>query len=162
MTTRRDIRTLALQTLYQLDARPGEAPDEIRASAMDAPLDAPAREQAIALALGAWASREQADLLAAELAPTWPPSRQPAVDRAIIRLAYHEMASGSAPAKVAINEAVDLAKTFSTERSGAFVNGVLDKMMRRLSGQPASAADDSPGDPWLHDAINDESPTPEA
>jgi N utilization substance protein B len=154
MTTRRDIRTLALQTLYQLDARPGVAMDDIRASAMDAPVDAAARDEAVALALAAWESRQKADDLAAELAPTWPPSRQPAIDRAVIRLAFYEMSSGSTPAKVAINEAVDLAKAFSTERSGAFVNGVLDKMMRRLEGKPhVDSPLTGPADAWLDDAL---------
>ena len=52
------------------------------------------------------------------------------VDRNILRLAYFEMASGQTPPKVAINEAVELAREFSTQKSPAFVNGVLDKIMR--------------------------------
>lgn len=159
MNNRRDIRTLALQTLYQLDARGEEALEAVRRSVDDAPGDQATHEQAIELALGAWQMREAADELATELAPTWPPSRQPAIDRAVIRLAYHEMAAGLTPPKVAINEAVELAKQFSTDKSGPFVNGVLDKMMHRLAATPpATAADEAPtppttGDAWLDDAL---------
>ncbi len=142
MTTRRDIRTLALQALYQLDARPGEPVDEVRASVHEAPLEPEARETALAMALGAWTCREKADALAADLAPDWPSARQPAVDRAIVRLAWYEMTAGDIPAKVAINEAVELAKTFSTDRSAPFINGVLDKMMRRID--PPNAASRTP------------------
>ncbi|MDX1389866.1 MAG: transcription antitermination factor NusB, partial [Acidobacteriota bacterium] len=58
--------------------------------------------------------------------------RQPVVDRSLLRLAYYEMTSGVAPPKVAINEAVELAKEYSTEKSPMFVNGVLDKLYRQL------------------------------
>jgi transcription antitermination factor NusB len=159
MSNRRDIRTLALQTLYQLDARGEEALEAVRRSVDEAPGDKATHEQAVELALGAWQMREAADELATELAPTWPPSRQPAIDRAVIRLAYHEMAAGITPPKVAINEAVELAKQFSTEKSGPFVNGVLDKMMHRLAATPQTTATDDPstppttGDAWLDDAL---------
>jgi 6,7-dimethyl-8-ribityllumazine synthase len=85
------------------------------------------------LARGAYDGRAEADELMRELAPDWPPERQPTVDRCILRLAYHEMVTGRTPPKAAINEAVELAKRFSTDRSPLFVNGVLDKVMRRLA-----------------------------
>ncbi len=159
MTDRRDIRTLALQALYQLDARPDDARDEVQASVNDAPVDAKGREKAMAMAAAAWEAREQADNLSAELAPDWLPMRQPAIDRAIIRLAHYEMFSGTTPGKVAVNEAIELAKQFSTERSPAFINGVLDKMLKRLqvSGS-VRASDASTGDMWLNDAIGNTSP----
>jgi len=69
----------------------------------------------------------------AALSPDWPTHRQPVVDRNILRLAYFEIVSGAAPPKVAINEAVELAREFSTEKSPAFVNGVLDKIMKQTS-----------------------------
>ncbi len=72
----------------------------------------------------------------AALAPEWPTYRQPVVDRNILRLAYFEIESGQTPPKVAINEAVELAREFSTQKSPAFVNGVLDKIMRNLTRTP--------------------------
>ena len=88
--------------------------------------------EAVELAAAAWNDHKQADRLTTDLAPKWPTHRQPPVDRAIMRLAYHEMTSDRTPVKVAINEAVELAKVFGARESAAFVNGVLDKMAKRL------------------------------
>ena len=59
-------------------------------------------------------------------ADNWKIERLAAIDRAVLRLAIHELRAGETPHKVVINEAVDLAKKFSSEDSGSFVNGVLD------------------------------------
>jgi len=65
----------------------------------------------------------------------WRFERLAAIDRAILRLAIHEMSSTDTPAKVVLNEAVELAKKFSSEESGAFVNGVLDSVHKSLTTQ---------------------------
>ncbi|HTT34071.1 MAG TPA: transcription antitermination factor NusB [Methylomirabilota bacterium] len=62
----------------------------------------------------------------------WRFERLAAIDRAILRLAIHELNAGDTPAKVVLNEAVELAKKFSSEESGAFVNGVLDSVHKSL------------------------------
>ena len=62
----------------------------------------------------------------------WRFERMAAIDRAILRLAIHELRGGETPPKVVLNEAVDLAKKFSSEESGAFVNGVLDGVRKTL------------------------------
>jgi N utilization substance protein B len=62
----------------------------------------------------------------------WRFERLAAIDRAILRLAIHEMKSADTPAKVVLNEAVDLAKKYSSEESGGFVNGVLDSVHKSL------------------------------
>lgn len=172
---RRDLRRLAMQVLYQLDltapkAKPGSdaAPlpdaDEL-ADSLDEDHDTlPTRRFAAALALEAWAMRETADAAIAELTPDWPTHRQPPVDRAILRLAYYEMASGHAPVKVAINEAVELAKQFCSEQSPPFINGVLDKLAKTINAPPSTegAAEDAQhpmpeqpadADAWLDDAM---------
>ncbi|MBL0926163.1 MAG: transcription antitermination factor NusB [Phycisphaerales bacterium] len=155
MATPRDIRLLAFQALYQMDALDGGDPESVRRSLDDLggtqigedfrPADA---DKAFRLAEGAWTGRRQADAELRDLAPAWPPSRQPAVDRAILRLAHYEMTSGRTPPKTAVNEAVELAKKFSTERSPAFINGVLDKILKRVlaaaEAPPAAHAADSP------------------
>jgi N utilization substance protein B len=173
MPSQRDIRSAAVQWLYQLDAQPGATVDQVLGLRDDLPLSQADQRKAMDLARGAWADHAAADALASDLAPAWPTLRQPAVDRAILRLAYHEMTSGITPPKVAINEAVELAKLFSTERSPAFINGVLDKMMRHLRDKPGSvepssadenaSSDGKPGphagasaDPWLDDALRDD------
>jgi len=137
----RRVRRLALQALYQLDARDGDEP-AVRESLLTARADQKEPytdedvERAMTLASAAWVSRARADRAVEALAPGWPASRQPAIDRAILRLAHHEMTSGLTPPKVAVNEAIELAKIFSTERSPAFINGVLDKILKSL-GDPA-------------------------
>jgi N utilization substance protein B len=64
------------------------------------------------------------------LAPQWPPRRQPGVDRSLLRLAVWELTNADTPPKVVIDEAIELAKKFSTEQSPAFINGVLDAVLR--------------------------------
>lgn len=138
MATPRDIRRLAFQALFQLDARGEGEAEGIRAMLREIGEEDPAEfteaemEKAFGLALEAYRGRREADEEATRLAPTWPAHRQPAVDRAIIRLAHHEMTAGGINPKIAVNEAVELAKRYSTERSPAFVNGVLDKILKRV------------------------------
>lgn len=62
----------------------------------------------------------------AKYAQNWRPERISAIDRAILRLALHELRSTDTPPKVVINEAVELAKKFSSDEAGGFVNGILD------------------------------------
>jgi N utilization substance protein B len=66
-------------------------------------------------------------------AENWRFERLAAIDRAILRLAMHELRSSDTPPKVVLNEAVDLAKKFSGEDSGAFVNGILDTFRKSLN-----------------------------
>ena len=133
MSTQRKSRELALQTLFAWDAH-GERDDNIATQILnDATADHedPAmRQRARDWASGAWEARAISDQWVERLAPQWPPRRQPGVDRNIIRLAIYEMTSGQTPPKVAIDEAIELAKTFSTENSPAFVNGVLDAVLK--------------------------------
>jgi N utilization substance protein B len=88
------------------------------------------RRRALEMATGTWAQREQIDPWVERLAPQWPTRRQPAVDRNLIRLGVWEMTNSDTPPKVVIDEAIELAKEFSTEQSPAFVNGVLDAVLK--------------------------------
>jgi len=72
------------------------------------------------------------DEIIAKHCENWRLERLAAIDRAILRLAIHELNAGDTPAKVVLNEAVELAKKFSSEESGAFVNGVLDSVHKSL------------------------------
>jgi transcription antitermination protein NusB len=137
MASPRELRRLAFQTLYQLDARGGAIVDaqSVRDSLEAAEGYTPEeRQAAFDLAAGAFESRQLADREMELLAPGWPAHRQPAVDRAILRLAHYEMSLGKSPAKVVVNDAIELAKEFSTDRSPAFVNGLLDKVLKRVAG----------------------------
>jgi hypothetical protein len=82
------------------------------------------------------------------------------MDRNIIRLCWYEMTRGSVPPKAAINEAIELAKQFGTERSAAFLNGVLDRMMRVAMGDDAAAVADQAAEAPAPDAVDDDESQP--
>ncbi len=141
MATPREIRRLAFQTLYQLDARGGAdaSPDHdaVLSAIMDEdelrPNFTPGEiKKSFLMASEAYAKRGEADAFMLELAPTWPAHRQAAVDRAILRLSFFEMNNAATHPKIVVNEAVELAKEFSTEKSPSFVNGLLDKALRKV------------------------------
>ncbi len=153
-----------MQVLYQIDAT-GEADANVIAADLDDEAGTPqVRSKAVQLAVAAWTNHEHVDQKITALTPDWPTHRQPPVDRAILRLAVHEMATGRTPAKVAINEAIELAKTFSNEQAPAFINGVLDKLLKTLDlpdtapppdaapVPPAPPAPPADADQWLDDA----------
>lgn len=130
-----------MQVMYQFDLRGVDDADAIREGLIDGYDDAETLDAACVLARVAWEDRDVADRMTTEVAPQWPSHRQPPVDRAILRLALHEIMSGRTPDKVAINEAVELAKKFGGEQSPNFVNGVLDKIAKnRRNAQADSAA----------------------
>ncbi len=130
MARSRDIRRCALQALYQFDAGSADTPEIVRDSLAQSSGDDDVHAKGFELAVQAWAMHEEADAVVAKLAPDWPTYRQPVVDRSILRLAYFEITSPDTPPKVAINEAVELAKEFSTQKSPLFINGVLDKIYK--------------------------------
>jgi transcription antitermination protein NusB len=74
-------------------------------------------------------------------AENWKLDRLAVIDRAILRLAVYELCDGGTPAKVVLNEAVDLAKKFSNEESGAFVNGVLDAIHKSRGADKSERAE---------------------
>lgn len=78
---------------------------------------------------GTWANVVDLDRQIEDAATGWRLGRMPAVDRNILRLALYELRIGTTPVGVVVSEAVNLAKRFSTERSGAFVNAVLSKLI---------------------------------
>jgi N utilization substance protein B len=130
MSSRHRVRELALQVLFLWDARGSREPELASRLGAVAPEDADALRQAIEWATAAWENRDAADTLVQRLAPQWPPHRQPSVDRSLLRLALWELNTAQTPPKVVIDEAIELAKAWSTEQSPAFVNGVLDAALR--------------------------------
>lgn len=125
-----EIRRLALQLLFLFDAHNELDAEAAQHAARGGSQDPEIRSDATAMATGAWNDRESTDAWIERLAPQWPPRRQPGVDRNILRLAVWELTHADTPPKVVIDEAIELAKTFSTENSPAFVNGVLDAVLR--------------------------------
>lgn len=94
--------------------------------------EVPERERAFfrALCEGTWRARAQIDALLTDLAPAWPVDRLASTDRAILRMAVYELQHLETPARVVINEAVELAKAYGTDASAKFVNGVLGAVVR--------------------------------
>ena len=125
---RRESREKVFQTLFMMDAL-GVGPDEaipLFALISHPPPDAAYYEATLR---GVWEHRGEIDGLIRRAAVNWRLERMTLVDRNILRLgAYEVRHSGDVPFVVAINEAVDLAKRFGSEDSGAFVKGVLDKI----------------------------------
>jgi len=148
MLNRRKIRELAMQILFLWDTQQERNEDLAHTVAPTPEEDPVTRRQAIDMAEGAWEQRPTIDQWVERLAPQWPPRRQPAVDRNILRLAVWELTNTVTPPKVVIDEAIELAKHYSTENSGAFINGVLDSVLKEheklIAGTPPPAAADAP------------------
>jgi N utilization substance protein B len=131
MLNRRKARELALQVLFAWDAHGENDLAMAQQVTGDSNDDQLARE-AMRIAGGAWSNREVADNWVLRLAPQWPPRRQPGVERNIMRLAVWELTHTDTPPKVVIDEAIELAKNYSTEQSPSFVNGVLDAVLKEV------------------------------
>ena len=133
MLNRKKARELAMEVLFLWDAH-GSNDTEMALHAVSQPgapdVDDNVRRAALSMAEAAWAQHAASDQWVERLAPQWPPRRQPPVDRSILRLAIWEMTNTDTPPKVAIDQAIELAKQFSTEQSPAFINGVLDSVHR--------------------------------
>jgi N utilization substance protein B len=157
MAARHRARERALQMLFQIDLT-ADSPDDVfvqfaeRDAPDDATIDEPGRVFAEALVLGVLEHRVRLDARIESRATRWRVARMPVVDRNVLRLALYEMLlhEPALPAAVAIDEAVELAKRFGGEQSGAFVNGLLDALRRESEGgarQAASAREEEEEDP---------------
>ncbi|MBI4395720.1 MAG: transcription antitermination factor NusB [Elusimicrobia bacterium] len=136
MGVRRQAREAALQILYLVDIG-GLSPEQAAGSFwVENQLPARARTFADDLASGALSHRKELDVLITKYAENWEISRMAAIDRNILRMAAFELLHHKeTPVSVVIDEAVEIAKTYSTQDSGKFVNGILDKI--KLERPPA-------------------------
>ena len=134
MGKRRKSRELALQLLYQLDVQGEGSPrphlDEFWTRH---PVDVEVRDFAEALVRGTKLHEEKIDELISQYAQHWELERMAVVDRNILREGIFEILwAGDVPPKVAINEALEVAKKFSTQESSRFINGILDRIHKEL------------------------------
>jgi len=137
MTGRRTrARERALQALYQIDVAAAGI-DEALASFWRSfePTEREVQDLAEQLVRGVAVDRQLVDDLIEGVSTNWRLDRMAKVDRNVLRLAAWELVKGDAPVKVVINEAIELGKKYGAESTGAFVNGVLDKIAQ---GLPAS------------------------
>jgi transcription antitermination factor NusB len=148
MKKRTRARELALQFLYQLDLRGPELLDEAKSFFRSEENDKTVRAFATQLVEGVVEHREQLDQVIRGVAQNWEIARMAVIDRNVLRMAAFELFHcPDVPPKVAINEAIELGKRFSTQNSGAFINGILDKVKDRARpgapAQPGQAAADA-------------------
>jgi N utilization substance protein B len=140
MGERRGAREWALQVLFQEDFNPGELQEDFAEFWTDKHPSERARQFAEDLVRGVLANREQIDKRLQGYAENWALHRMSGVDRNLMRLALYELLyREDIPPVVTINEAVDIAKAFSGEDSGRFVNGILDRARKDLT-RPARTA----------------------
>ena len=131
MSRRSRAREIALQALFQEDLNPDNALSNLGAFLGARLGDDTLREFAKQLVLGVKRNQEELDALLASKAEHWSVSRMPATDRNLLRLGAYEIRYSDTPDRVAINEAVELAKRYGTANSPQFINGILDKLIER-------------------------------
>ncbi|APU14495.1 MULTISPECIES: transcription antitermination factor NusB [Actinoalloteichus] len=130
MGSRSKARKRAVDLLYEADVRSVD-PITLLADRVGVPDLAPVNDYTVTLVEGVTEHRRRIDELISEYAEGWTLARMPPVDRAVLRLGLFELLwSDEVDDKVAIDEAVELAKTLSTDNSPRFVNGILDRLAK--------------------------------
>jgi len=142
---KREARILALQVLYEADTAQHQAGEVLQRHLRDCAADpdnpandAATRDYAIRLISGIVKNLAELDGFLAQCAPDFPVSNLSPIDRNILRVAVYEMRANLAPARVAINEAVEIAKRYGSDTSPRFVNGALGAAIARLPTQPTA------------------------
>lgn len=129
MSRRSRAREVALQALFQEDLNPRDSRDQIAPFLNSRLHDAELREFALNLVLGVLRNRDELDSLLQAKADNWSLGRMAATDRNVLRLGAFEIRYSDTPDRVAIDEAVELAKRYGSAQSSQFVNGILDKLI---------------------------------
>ena len=167
MRNRTRAREAALQVLYQLDLLGPEMADQTDRllDRLLVPGDSYPTVKRFArdLVMGCWENRVQLDTRVQAIAANWDIGRMAVVDRNILRLAAYELLFLSdVPPKVAINEAIDLAKRYSTADSGAFVNGILDRVRAEAekAGEPVERLNVEPVERLKQDTAEEGAESP--
>lgn len=129
MKTRRRARRVTLETLYEYDLAEHPVGEVLQRRLQDNPMENAGVEFASQLVTGVIAYLPEIDKLIARYAPEWPLDQMAVIDRNILRVAIYEfLVLGETPVKVAINEAVELAKLYASDSAPRFINGVLGSL----------------------------------
>lgn len=132
MKPRTRARSAALQALYEVDLTGHPVGAVLQERLEESDLDATLADFTRQIVQGVWPMVKILDQFITEHAPEWPMDQVAVIDRNILRIALWEFAvNGKTPIKVAINEAVELAKTFGSDSTPRFVNGVLGSLANR-------------------------------
>ena len=133
MDRRTRARELAMQGLYQLDVQGESLLEHLCSFMVEREPDDSARKMAWEWTRGAWRNLAECDELIERAMIKWEMSRLAQVDKSILRLSVYQLKfCKDIPPKVVINEAIEMAKKFSTAQSPGFVNGVLDGILKML------------------------------
>ncbi len=136
MDKRTRARELAMQALYQLDVQGAAVLELLGRFFAENEEDESIRKHALEWTMGTWEHLSRIDELIVGSTIKWQFSRLSPVDKSTLRLAVHQLLwCPDIPPKVVINEAIEIAKKYSTDKSPAFVNGVLDAVLRKLKSQ---------------------------
>lgn len=134
MRGRRKAREIALQVLYSLNFVNIDVQKALELFWGNFVAPKTAKEFAAILVQGTWEHKEELDKLIAGCSDNWSLTRMSKVDISILRMAVFEfLYCDDIPPKVTLNEAIDLGKTFGSENSGSFINGILDALNLKLS-----------------------------
>ena len=129
MGKRHQARELALKTLFQLEVSDDDPEEVLRYHADEGAATPDVANFASQLVRGVIENRDRLDSILSEASEHWKLGQMAKVDRIILRIAVYEIAiDRKVPPKAAINESIELAKTFSGEEAGRFVNGILGKV----------------------------------
>ncbi len=141
MRSRRKGRELALRLLYGFDVLPRDIDDAFRVFWALTRYPEDIKTFAEQLTRGALSHKSEIDAFIAENAINWSIERMAVVDRNILRCAVYELLYEDViPPKVTINEALDISKKYGTNKSSAFINGILDNIHHRLAEKQAAAS----------------------
>ncbi|MFQ5398826.1 MAG: transcription antitermination factor NusB [Anaerolineae bacterium] len=133
MKTRRRARRVTLETLYEFDIVDHAPGETLNRRLLDHPMENAGVEFASCLVQGVIEHQQDIDKLIARYAPEWPLHQMAVIDRNILRIAIYEfLIAGETPVKVAINEAVELAKTYGSDSAPRFINGVLGSLADQM------------------------------
>ncbi|MCP4362562.1 MAG: transcription antitermination factor NusB [Chloroflexi bacterium] len=133
MKTRRRARRVTLETLYEYDITEHDPAVILEYRLDDFPMESAGVDFTQRLIFGVIEHQEDMDILISRYAPEWPLDQMAVIDRNILRIAIFEfLVDGQTPVKVAINEAVELAKTYGSDSAPRFINGVLGTLADQI------------------------------
>lgn len=133
MKTRRRARRLTLEALYEIDIADHPPSEVLERRLQEQPLESTGVEFAYKLMNGVLEFQHGMDLLIMRYAPEWPLDQMAVIDRNVLRIAIFEfLVDNETPVKVAINEAVELAKLYGSDSAPRFINGVLGTLADQI------------------------------
>ncbi len=141
MERRRESRQVALQLLFQSDANPEVSTYTAREMLEEELNHSEARDFAWQLFAGTQSMRDEIDAKIQAVASNWRLSRMAPTDRNVIRMGVYEMTMMSTPPAIVLDECIEIAKAYGSDKSGEFVNGILDKLIPEIASADSDSTD---------------------